>query len=1734
MNRIFIKSVFLVIPLLFAFTSLIAQTVTVGSVDPGPYGSGSTIAVPFHVNDASGCIQQDNVYNLYLCDASGNPLPGPAVDTIRNFYGTFFNYTVPAGLAPGTYTFLIQSSDPAVSSNVSNTFTVTATAGGTASVTCSSTQIDNATYPQVFGSCSGTNNMPYNFTNTSSNGSAATVTFLNESTQTTEVSNASLAPDYTFTAKTANYTVTVKAVNGSNIVSTYAYQLINNVVNVTLGATGNPSVCLVNGQAPLTYNVDVSSATGIQNNYPGDLYTFNWGDGTSSTYTLCQILAFNGQITHIYTKSSCGITSNSRVNSFEIDFQATNLYCGNIGSAPTNYARVFQQPITSFTGPKFACTGTATSFINTSQPGPNPNATTSNCTENPNALYQWSVDGVVKESDYHIANNFVTTLTEGTHTISLHLENPNTACTPNDSTITICVQNPPKPSFTITQKNICIGDGPITPTNTSVIDSTCNNQNTYKWTVTPSAGVTYNASSAQPAITFTKSGIYTVGMSVTTVSCGTVVASAVDTIVVNTTPVATLSADFSTCGNNQTLSFDSVTTRQTYTILSGTTQPQANTYTWNVTGGAFSYAAGYTQNSKYPHIIFNDYATYTITVTQQNNCGSTTSAPQHITFQQAPTVVAGNDTTICAGTSALLRGKITGSGLLSYKWIGGNGTYTPSPDSLNTTYTPSAAEVSAGHVTITLQATTSVAAPCNLVNNSLIITITPTGKITSALNKTICTNQELNYQITSSSSPSTYTWTAQLISGSASGFSASGTSSKITDSLINTDPTASTNAVIAYTITPISSLGCVGTPSTLNVTVTPLPILTATAANPLICSNQPANITLTTKLSGATYTWTSTAPTNITGNSNQTTTVNTAEIKDLLVNNGTTPAIVTYVITPLSSSGCQGAPITVSITVQPLPVTAYAGPDAAICGISTYTLQGNSPGFGSGKWTVISGSNVTFTNDTIPNTTVNGLVGGNIYQFQWTITAAPGCQSQNTVTITVNQATVPGVTSSTNPTTVCANSNSGLISLTGQTGKVLHWQKSIDNGVTFQTITPINTTNSLIYNNLTQTTKYEAVVQNASCDILTSTPITITVNQPAPTSIAGKDTALCSATSYQLNGNNPGTFAAAWRQTSGPAVALADSTNYQTVVSGLQGGNVYTFTWVIKGVSPCSDSQSQVNITDNADVIASFTDNVINSCGSQTVTFTNTSNNQSGASFLWNFGDGTTSTSASPQHFFKETTDGTDTAYVVSVSVISNCKQRPLVYDTVHIKSDKVIAAILPQQTTGCAPFTLDVRNVSPGNNISYKFYLYSGNTLVQEIDKTDKTDAIFTSINVNTPTQYAVYMTAVGPCGTSATTNNIPIVVSPPTVTPQMYILNNVLSGCVPLSVSFVNNSNGGSFYHYNIYDANGNLIEQPVAGTANLSYIFTNPGSYSVSITAANDCSPQGIESARTAVTVYPVPQPAFAASADCAATVSFLNTTTQNGTTPLGSLSYTWNFGDGSTPEYSFTPKPHHYDFKKSPFTVTLTATNTVSGCADSTVQTINVNAPLIAQFTEQPDSVVTIPNYEFSFIDQSTGPPSGWAWDFGDGTTSTTRNPSHRYSDTGYYQVKLIITNNGLCNSEVTHIVRVTGTPGQLFLPNAFMPTGSAYDLRLFMAKGAGIKTWELQIFNNYGQLLWETNKLDSKGSPVEGWDGTFRGVLMQQGAYIWQASATFINGSVWKGMSYNNSLPKRTGTVNLIR
>ena len=55
-----------------------------------------------------------------------------------------------------------------------------------------------------------------------------------------------------------------------------------------------------------------------------------------------------------------------------------------------------------------------------------------------------------------------------------------------------------------------------------------------------------------------------------------------------------------------------------------------------------------------------------------------------------------------------------------------------------------------------------------------------------------------------------------------------------------------------------------------------------------------------------------------------------------------------------------------------------------------------------------------------------------------------------------------------------------------------------------------------------------------------------------------------------------------------------------------------------------------------------------------------------------------------------------------------------------------------------------------------------------------------------------------------------------------------------------------------------------------------------------------------------------------------------------------------------------------------------------------------------------------------------------------------------------------------------------------------------------------------------------------GAPLEGWDGTYKGRIVEQGVYIWQITATLLNGEEWKGMSYHNSAPSKTGAIHLIR
>jgi PKD repeat protein len=1327
-------------------------------------------------------------------------------------------------------------------------------------------------------------------------------------------------------------------------------------------------------------------------------------------------------------------------------FQPSNIYCGNIGAAPSNSAKVVVPPTNLFVVPATSCAGTAVDIPNKSDPGIDPNT----CQPNTNALYTWYVDGVIAQSNYQLGQDFVlpATTPAGSHVITLHLQNGAGGCTATDYSQTICLQSPPQPIFKLPAASVCLSGGAVTPVNTSIVDNGCGATNQYIWTVTGPAPVSYaggtNANSAQPQFVFTTPGIYKIQLAIkTSTSCGTVTAGQ-QTLIVNDTPVVTLSPNTTLCGNNQLLTFDN-NPGPTQSTLTGTAQPVANTYTWTITGGAFTFQGGTTANSQYPEILFTDYATYTIQANEQNSCGNVTKT-QTITFVQAPTVSAGPAQTICASNPvATLAGKITGT-TTSYSWINGNGVFSAGRNSLNTNYTPSPAEIAAGSVTLTLQANTALPAPCNAISSNITITITPIDVVTSPPAETICTAQSVNYAITSTSGGSNFTWTASVTGGTATGVAATGSGGIINDIITDTDP--NNPAVVVYKITPQNN-SCTGTTFTLTVTVDPLPKITASPPGSPICSNQPAGVVLTTNIVNTSYTWTSVASPGITGNTNQATAVSTNAIQDVLINNGSAAGTVTYTIIPYNGT-CPGPSKTATVTVQPLPVQSNPGPDDEVCSTTTYTLQGNNPAPGTGVWTVVKGpAGATFSDPTDPHAVVSGLVAGNLYQFQWTITATPTCPpSSNAVNITIDLPSIGGTT--TGDAIVCSSGNNGAIKLAGQQGNILRWESSIDNGATWQPIVNVSTTQN--YLNLTQTTQFRAVTQSGVCAALPSTATTITVNQSPPQADAGKDASVCNQTFVVLNGNDPGTFTGLWTQKTGPTATIVDPTNPQTQVNGLVKGNVYTFTWTISGLLPCGNTTASVNITVSADVTAAFTMDKTRGCGPTTVTFTNTSTPSPVGSFLWDFGDGTTSNAITPSpHTFAPSTDGKEVTYTITLTPVSNCGLKTPVTATVTVDPAVPVAVINPSQTAACGAFVLTAQNLSPGNNVSYDFYLLDGNgNIVQHVQKTDKSDVTFQSVNPTKVTDYTVYLVATDQCGDQGKSTPILIAVAPSTLISLVQIKGGQQSVCLGNSVVFQNISTGGDRFTYTIYDGNQNILTTIQGGPGELNYLPPAPGTYYVSITAGDTGCGNAPESALKEFTVYPDPQPDFSYTLDEQYNVTFTNNTPADGSTPAASLDYKWDFGDGSSTNTTNAPVVHHYDYEKSPFTVTLTATNAASGCFAVTTQTVIVK-----------------------FL-------------------------------------------------------------GNLYFPNAFLPSSTNGELNLFKAKGTQIKQWKLQIFNNFGELIWETTKLDADGSPVEGWDGTYKGVPVQQGVYVWQASATFINGTEWKGMSYNNSLPKRTGVIHLIR
>ena len=344
------------------------------------------------------------------------------------------------------------------------------------------------------------------------------------------------------------------------------------------------------------------------------------------------------------------------------------------------------------------------------------------------------------------------------------------------------------------------------------------------------------------------------------------------------------------------------------------------------------------------------------------------------------------------------------------------------------------------------------------------------------------------------------------------------------------------------------------------------------------------------------------------------------------------------------------------------------------------------------------------------------------------------------------------------------------------------------------------------------------------------------------------------------------------------------------------------------------------------------------------------------------------------------------------------------------------------------------------------------------------------------------------------------------------------------PKIVNFTSNSQCASNYQWLV---NGN----PFSNNNNSSYLFNNQGNYIISLINSNQYpSGQCFDTADFQYFIYPHWKESIQISPVLGCdplTVNFnLNDT---------NVIYKILFGDGQTS--NLTQMIHTYqnyltNINIDYYTIKIYVDGK-KGCKDSVefTDTIQVYPLAKAAFSYIHDSYPFPDLWRVIFTDLSVN-ANIWDWNFGDGTTSNLQNPIHSYQRKDIYTTILVANNQYNCPSDTTITIELKELWG-MQIPNAFQPGNFNYDVGHFKAYGEGLLEFRLEVYDTWGNKLWETSEITDK-KPTGAWDGTKDGKPLPADTYVWKAYAKFVNGSTWTGMKQKDGTYKTYGTITLIR
>jgi PKD repeat protein len=414
-------------------------------------------------------------------------------------------------------------------------------------------------------------------------------------------------------------------------------------------------------------------------------------------------------------------------------------------------------------------------------------------------------------------------------------------------------------------------------------------------------------------------------------------------------------------------------------------------------------------------------------------------------------------------------------------------------------------------------------------------------------------------------------------------------------------------------------------------------------------------------------------------------------------------------------------------------------------------------------------------------------------------------------------------------------------------------------------------------------------------------------------------------------------------------------------------------------------AKDTVVITRNPLLTADFSYITAGGCSPIKTDFSQTSSACGGTivSYAWDFGDDSTSTAANPTHYYAS--PGT---YSVGLTVTKNDATTFNVTKSVIVTGFSTPVVELGPDQILCEGSTLTLSGGNAGADI-----LWNTGETTSDITIWDG----------------GIYSVVVTKDGCSAE-DSIYI-----TSTPEI-ILNFgfvKVGGCLPADIKFTDStttcSGAITDWLWNFGDGTTSALQNPL-------HTFTSKGQFAVRLTVT---SSSGSTSSKTKRVIINPLDLSFNLGADT--TICFGESVTLDAVNP--GATYLWSTGESSQ---QVTVSDN------GAYSVTVS----LDGCTAKDTINVTTSVSVLSNFGYSAGGsclpvAVSFSDSSTAFCSQSI---TSWKWTFGDGTTSTQRNPVHTYTSADSFNVKLLVTSSGGSSATRTKKVIVMNTPFTVDLPS----------------------------------------------------------------------------------------------------